>query len=305
MPLTKEKPKKIFNTSWKIAKDTYHNLMNNEPIIYSASIAFFTIFSLPAILIVITLIGSAVFSEEDVQNQIISRVESLVHEDAAEQVGVVLENVVEVPGGFWGILIGIVVVVKSATMIFFIMQKALNSIWRVKVKKNVKYLRLMKHRLINLAMVVGLGLLLFLSIVLDTVLVVFSQQFNDIFEGTFSPVIWIISLLFSLGVILIFFTSVLKVLPDVNISWKDALAGGLITAILFLIGKQIINIVLTNIEIAGVYAAAGSLVLILLWVFYSSIILFIGAEVTKAYANNHGREINPSSIAVKLEDLKH
>ncbi|CAN5473948.1 YihY/virulence factor BrkB family protein [soil metagenome] len=279
--------------------------MNNEPIIYSASIAFFTIFSLPAILIVITLIGSAVFSEEDVQNQIISRVESLVHEDAAEQVGVVLENVVEVPGGFWGILIGIVVVVKSATMIFFIMQKALNSIWRVKVKKNVKYLRLMKHRLINLAMVVGLGLLLFLSIVLDTVLVVFSQQFNDIFEGTFSPVIWIISLLFSLGVILIFFTSVLKVLPDVNISWKDALAGGLITAILFLIGKQIINIVLTNIEIAGVYAAAGSLVLILLWVFYSSIILFIGAEVTKAYANNHGREINPSSIAVKLEDLKH
>lgn len=289
----------FFHQTWKIIQDTYHDLIKNEPIIYSASIAFFTIFSLPAILIVLTLLGSAVFSEEDVRTEILARVESLVHEEAAEQVGIVLENVIKVPGGFWPIFIGIVVVIKSATIIFFIMQKALNSIWKVKVKKNVKYFRLMKHRLVNLAMVVGLGLLLFLSIVLDTVLVIFTDRLNDLFDDFISPAIWAIGYLFSLTVILIFFTAVLKALPDAKITWKDAVAGGLITSILFLIGKQIINLVLSNIKVAGVYAAAGSLVIILLWVFYSSIILFIGAEVTKAYANNHGREIKPSSIAVK------
>jgi membrane protein len=304
MQSTKKNFQKFFRQTWKIIKDTYYDFIKNEPIIYSASIAFFTIFSLPAILIVITLLGSAIFAEEDVRSEIIARVESLVHEEAAEQVDIVLENVIEVPGGFWPIFIGIVVVIKSATVIFFIMQKALNSIWKVKVKKNVKYFRLMKHRLINLAMVVGLGLLLFLSIILDTILIIFTDQLNDLFEGILSPAIWGISYLFSLVVILIFFTAVLKALPDVKISWKDALAGGLITAILFLIGKQIINLVLSNIKVAGIYAAAGSLVIILLWVFYSSIILFLGAEVTKAYANNHGREIKPSSIAVKYEDEK-
>ena len=298
MGLSKAKYIDFFQKTWKILQYTYYDLIKNEPIIYSASIAFFTIFSLPAILIVITLLGSAIFAEEDVRREIVEKVESLVHEDAADQVNTVLENVIEVPGGFWPVFVGVVVVIKSATIIFFILQKALNSIWKVRVKKNVRYLNLMKHRLINLAMVVGLGLLLFLSIVLDTVLVIFTEQLNDIFDEMLSPAIYTLSYLFSLVVILIFFTAVLKALPDAKIPWKDALAGGLITAILFLIGKQIINLILSNIKVAGIYAAAGSLVILLLWVFYSSIILFLGAEVTKSYAINHGRKIKPTSIAV-------
>lgn len=297
------KTKSFFKTTWSILKDAKTNFQEGEPIVYSAAIAFFTIFSLPAILIVLTLVGSAFFAEEEVRTEIIKRIEELVNPEVGGQVAAVLENVVEIPAGFWGVLIAVAVVAKSATIIFFIMQKALNSVWNIKVKKDVKYLKLLSHRLLTLAMVFGLGVLLAVSLLLDTVLVIYSDELYSLLEEHVSSGVRLIQLAFSLLVVLIFFTAVLKFLPDVRVSWKDAIAGGIITSLLFLIGKQIINFVLASIKIVGIYAAAGSFVIILLWVFYSSIILMLGAEVTKAYANNHGRTVKPSSIADKYEKV--
>ncbi len=268
---------------------------------YSAAIAFFTIFSLPAILIVLTLAGSAFFSEKTVREEIVQQLESLINPEAGEQINDLLENVLDFPTGFWSIFVAIVVVIKSATIIFFIIQKALNAVWQVRVKPGVKYIRFLKHRLITLAMVAGLGLLLVLSIMLNTVIAVFDDGLRDMFEEHFSPAVRAINTGFYLLVVYSFFTAIHKVLPDARISWKDALAGGAITSILFLIGKQIINLVLGSIKIVGIYAAAGSLVIVLLWVFYSSVILILGAEVTKAYANNRGRVIEPTGIANKYE----
>jgi membrane protein len=295
--------KSFFRKTWKILKDTEKSLKRNEPIVYSAAIAFFTIFSLPAILIVVTLVGSLFFEEEAVREEIVAQVEELINPEAAYQVNIVLENMIEIPAGFWGVLIGILVVVKSATIIFFIVQKALNSVWRVTVKPKVNYFKLLKHRLITLAMVVGLGILLASSLLLDTIIVMFSDHLFRIFDDWHRPAIWAINFIFSISVVLVVFTSMHKVLPDAKVKWKDAVAGGIITSVLFIIGKQIINLIITNIKVAGIYAAAGSLVMLLLWVFYSSVILFLGAEVTKAYANNHGRKVKPSSIAVKYEKV--
>jgi membrane protein len=285
--------------TWKIIKDTARSLQRNEPIVYSAAIAFFTIFSLPAILIVITLVGSAFFTEERVRAEIVGQVESLISAEAAGQVGVLLENVVQIPAGIWGVILGILVVVKSATIIFFIMQKALNSVWKVTLKRKVNHFTVIKHRLITLALVVGLGLLLVVSLLLDTAIVMFSDRIAYWVGESLSSVIIVANLLVYLGINLVFFTTIHKVLPDAKVQWKDALAGGIITSILFIIGKQVINLILGQIKVDGLYEAAGSLVILLLWVFYSSIILFLGAELTKSYANNHGREIKPTSIAVK------
>ncbi|WP_181885048.1 YihY/virulence factor BrkB family protein [Pontibacter diazotrophicus] len=295
--------KQFLNKTWKILKDSGKNFKGDEPIVYSAAIAFFTIFSLPAILIVITLIGSLFFNEEDVKSELIGKIENLISDEAGDQAGTVLENVLDAPTGFWGVLIGIIVVIKSATIIFFIVQKALNSIWQVKVKAGVNYFRLLKYRLVALAMVIGLGLLFATSLLLDTLVSVYSQELSNIFEEYFTPAIRTINTVFYISVILIFFTAVHRVLPDAKVSWKDALAGGVITSVLFLIGKQIINYILSNVEVIGVYAAAGSLVVLLLWVFYSSIILLLGAEVTKSYANNHGRKVEPNPIAVKYREI--
>jgi membrane protein len=293
--------KPFFKATGHILKDTAKGLQNNEPVVYSAAIAFFTIFSLPAILLVLNMVGSAFFAEERIRAEIVDQVENMISEEAAFQVDVVLTNAANIPAGFWGILIAILVVVKSATVIFFMMQKALNSVWNVTVDPKVNYFKLMKHRLITLAMVVGLGVLLVASLLIDTLLVVFSRHLSTLLGEYYSPAIWVINILVYLAINLVFFTSIHKVLPDAQVKWKDAWAGGIITSILFIIGKQVINLIISTIEIAGMYAAAGSLVVLLLWVFYSSIILFLGAQITKSFANYHGRSIRPTSVAVKYE----
>jgi len=291
--------KNFFKNAWKILKSTLKYLKEDEPIIYCAAIAFFTIFSLPAILIVVTLVGIIFFDVETISSEIHEVADEYIGEEAAEQVAVVLENVIESPGSFWYIVIGVLVVIKSATMIFFMIQKALNSIWKVEVKKDVKYLSYLKHRSVTLLIVVGLGFLLVLTMILDTAVSLAGDQITEIFPGDSHHTVTALNFLLSFLMVLAFFTSIHKTLPDAKIPWKDALAGGIITSILFLIGKQLINLILSEIEVADYYAAAGSLVIILLWIFYSSIILFLGGEITKAYSVNRGHEIKPKSIAVK------
>lgn len=291
--------KKIFKDAGKILKDTLKYLKEDEPIIYCAAIAFFTIFSLPAILIVVTLVGIIFFDVKTISREIHNVADDYIGHEAAEQIGEVLANVIESPGGFWYIIIGVLVVIKSATMIFFMIQKALNSIWKVEVKKDVNYLSYLKHRSVTLLIVVGLGFLLVLTMLLDTAISIAGDELSGIFPGDSHHTITAVNFLLSFLMVLIFFTSIHKTLPDAKIPWKDALAGGIITSILFLIGKQVINFILSEIEVADYYAAAGSLVVILLWIFYSSIILFLGGEITKAYSHNRGHEIKPKSIAVK------
>lgn len=131
--------KNLLKRTWQILKDSKKNFQQGEPIVYSAAIAFFTIFSLPAILIFLSLLGSFFFSEDAIQAKIVAHIEELVSKEAGEQVSTVLENVTNIPVSFWSILIGIVVIIKSSTIIFFIVQKALNSVWQVKVRQDVKY----------------------------------------------------------------------------------------------------------------------------------------------------------------------
>jgi membrane protein len=293
------KIQKFFFDFREILKRTYQYFQEDEPIIYSAAIAFFTIFSLPAVLIIILHIGSAFFSEAEVREEIISQAEQLIQPEAAEQVNEVLENLANISGGFWAIFIGILVVLKSATAVFFIMQKGINSMWQVKVRKDVPKTRLMLHRVVTLLMVVGLGIILVLNIFLGTVISLFSDQLYTIFGDNLPPALWLFNILVFLVVLIFIVTMLYKFLPDARVAWKDAFAGSIITSILFMIGFQIINYVLATIKVATIYAAAGSLVILLLWMFYSSIILMVGAEVTQAYTNYYGRTIEPSSIAEK------
>jgi len=295
------RPKNILMDTWEILKTSVKYLQEDEPIIYCAAIAFFTIFSLPAILIVVVLVGILFFDVDTISQQVHEVADEYIGDEAAEQVVVVMENVVESPDSFWYILIGVLVVIKSATMIFFIIQKALNSIWKVEVKKKVNYFKLMKYRSVTLLIVVGLGFLLVLSSLLDTLINIVGHEITNIIPGDSHHTITAINLLFTFLTILVFFITIHKTLPDAIIPWKDALAGGIITSILFLIGKQVINLILATIDVADYYAAAGSLVLILLWIFYSSIILFLGGEITKAYSKHRGHEIEPKPIAVKYE----
>lgn len=292
---------RFFTNTWEILKASQKSFRHGEPIVFSAAIAFFTIFSLPAILIILMFAGSMFFSEQTVRQELVKEVGQLISAEAAEQVASILTNAVETPTGFWGILISIVVVTQSSAITFFIIQKALNAVWHVRIRSGAGIVKLMKNRLTAVAMVGGLGLLFALTLLFDTVIAMFSQELRAVLNEYFSPLIRTLNTAFYLTIVFVFFTSILKLLPDVWVSWKDALAGGVITSLLFLVGKQVINFVLSQMVIAGIYAAAGSLVILLLWVFYSSVILLLGAEVTKAYATNRGREVQPKDIAEKYE----
>lgn len=294
-------PKSFLKTTWKILKHTKANIREDEPIVFSAAIAFFTIFSMPAMLVVITFIGSLFFSEDAVRAEIVREVSELISWKAGEEVRSLLENIAALELGFWEVLLGVIVVLQSSSIMLFVMQKALNAVWKVKLRPGVKVLRVIKYRLIALAIVIGLGFLLSLSLMLDTLITVFDAQLRSLFEEHFSPAIRTINTAFYLVVVLGFFTTIHKVLPDAKVQWKDAIAGGIITSVLFLVGKEIINSFLGSIRIVGLYATAGSLVALLLWVFYSSIVFVLGAEITKAYANSRGRDVEPKPIAVKYE----
>jgi membrane protein len=191
------------------------------------------------------------------------------------------------------------VVLKSATAVFFIMQKGINSMWQVKVRKDAPKSRIVFHRIVTLLMVIGLGILLIINIFLGTVVTMFSDQLYTIFGDNLPPALWLFNSLFILVILIFSVTMLYKYLPDARIAWKDAIAGCIITSILFMIGFQIINFVLATVKMATIYSAAGSLVILLLWMFYSSIILMVEAEITQAYVNHHGRTIEPSSIAEK------
>ncbi len=282
-------------------KDSKKNFQRGEPIVYSAAIAFFTIFSLPSILIIVSFLGSLFFSEADVQKKLVQHIEALISQEAAHQVSEVLRNLTTIPVSFWGIVVGLAVIIKSATIIFFIIQKALNAVWQVRVKHDVKYLTLLRHRIPTLLVVASLGFLFITSILLDTVISIYSGQLQDLFEEYLSPAIRAINTAFNILMMLVFFTALHKVLPDARVGWKNAVSGGVITSVLFLVGKEVISLILENVKVTGIYATAGSLVVLLLWVFYSAVILMLGAEVTKAYADYHNQTITPSAIAVKYE----
>jgi len=286
-----------------LAKSIRKHVQEDEPIVYSAAIAFFTIFSLPAILVVLTFIGSIFFAGDAVMKEIVSEADDLISPNAAGQVRSVLENLSQLKLGFWQVLIGTVIVTQSSSIVFFMMQKALNSVWKIRINPEAKFLRVLKYRLMAFAVVLGLGLLLVLSMMFDTAMAVLNEQLQSFFESYFTPAIRTINILFYLTVVLVFFTAIHKVLPDAKIAWKDAWAGGIITSVLFLFGKQIINYFLGNIRIVDIYAAAGSIVVVMLWVFYSSLIFVLGAVITKAYANIHGREVEPTAIALKYDQL--
>jgi membrane protein len=296
--------KRYFSSIRKILRKTYEHLKEGEPVIYCAAIAFFTLFSLPAILIIIILIGTVFFSEDEIREEILSLVSENIDPEAAEQVGKVIENVMDLPGQIIWIIVGIAVIIKSATMIFFILQKALNAIYKVDVKESANFFKITLQRSVTLALVAGLGLLLVISLLADTLLNLFGDHLGFIYEHIPQIFIRIGAILLNLILVYLFFVAILKALPDAKIPWKDALVGGAITTFLFVIGKEVINLILNNLDLDGYYAAAGSLVILLLWVFYSSIILYLGAVMTKSYTLSQGRKVEPKSIAYKYEIKK-
>jgi membrane protein len=292
---------RILKKIWKLLKETAGKFMDDNPMNYSAAIAFYTIFSLPGILIVTVYFVGLFYDRELVQSEIFYQIRMLIGEKSASEIENILANAEESGEGAIARTVGVITLLFSATTVFISLQQALNRIWRLKAKPERGWLKFILNRLLSFGMIISVGFLLLVSLVVDALLVIFKDYMAGNFAGLSNFLLAAFNFLFSLGLITLVFGLIFKVLPDAKIKWKDVGIGAFITTLLFIVGKYLISFYLASSSLGSTYGAAGSLVLLLIWIYYSSTIMLLGAEFTFIYSRNIGSIIMPSPGAVKVK----
>ncbi len=293
-----------FLIPFHLIRGTIQKFNQDDCLNLSASIAFYTIFSLPALLIFILLVAGTFFGQESVRQELLEEIEILTGMASAQQVDRIITNARLSESAMFAKIIGAATLTFSGTTVFVAIQKALNHIWGVRPTRKKAYLKLIVVRLISFALVVGFGFVMLASLIIDALLTLFSDLLARFFSDYTLYVVDLLNFSTTLLVITLVFSLIYKILPDAIISWKQTLRGGFFSAILFLIGKILIGLYLGNSEIGTTYGAAGALVLILIWVYYISAILLLGAVFTQVYALSQGAVIMPKGGAVKVHTLE-
>lgn len=268
---------------------------------YSAAIAFYMIFSLPALLVIVLMVAGSIFGEQAVSGELYVHIKDLIGPDSAEQVQKIIRNAAVAESETSAIILGIAVLCFSATTVFISLQNGLNSIWGVKAKPSKSWLKFITDRVLSLGMVISLGFLLMISLLLEASIEVLSDYLLSILPAETFFLIRIINLILSILLTSVIFALMFKFLPDAVISWRDAWVGAIITTVLFMIGRILIRIYLSHSDPSETYEAAGSLVAIFLWVYYSSVIVLLGAQIVQVYSKRYGRPIIPCRNAVMLD----
>jgi membrane protein len=293
--------KKFVVSGWTVLKKTVSNFLDEDSFSYASSIAFSTIFSLPAILIIALSIASTFYERSAVQQELMRQVSWLVGAQSAKEIDNIISNATFDTTSAFAKIVGGLTLGVSATAIFLSLQSSLNKIWGIKPKPQRGWLKFIVNRLVSMAMVISLGFILLVSLLIDTVLVVFQDLVARYMEDVTRYLVTGVNVVISLVFIAFIFGMIFKVLPDASIRWRDVWVGALVTALLFTGGKYLIGLYLGNSSFNSAYGAAGSLVIILVWVYYSTIIVLFGAELTYVYAKESGAEIRPYTNAVKVQ----
>ncbi len=266
----------------------------------SASLSYYTLFSLAPMLLIIIAIGSVLLGREAAEGYLYKQFEGLLGPLGALQLQEMIRNVHVSGDTPWVTAVGGVTFFLGATGVFIEIQDSINTIWSIKAKPKNDWIHYFTTRLISFSMVVGIGFLLMVSLGLSAMLNVLDDWIM-VNIGTIAWLAYIISNLITMCIVMLLFAVIFKVLPDAHLKWCDVLIGSLFTGVLFLFGKSLIGLYLSRSSTVSAYGAAGAVVLIILWVYYSAIILYFGAEFTKVYANEYGGKIRPSKFAVFVE----
>ncbi len=289
---------KILKLAWRILKRTGENFSEDNCMKLAASLSYYTIFAVAPLLIVIISIVGSLFGRAAVQGRVYTAIQDLVGHDAALQIQEIIANVEKSHNTGIGTAIGIVVLFIGATGIFTEIQGSINFIWSVKAKPKKGWLKYLINRALSFVLVLTLGFLLVVTLISSTVLSVLSDKLTAAFPNATIYLLTTLNIALLLVVITGLFMVIYKVLPDAIISWRDAAIGSVFTAFLFLAGKYIIGIYLAKSRLGVNYGTAASVIIILTWVYYSSVILYFGAEFTRAFALEKGHGIRPKSTAV-------
>lgn len=301
MAQVKTEARKRFKIShlWPMMKETYKQWNSHDPFQLAAAVAYYAVLSLPALLVIIINTVGAIWGNEIVQGRLHDEFALALGEDAASGIEEMIANTQQGDKNLISTIIGIGTLLFGATGVFYQLQMALNKIWGIKQSNEAGILKLVLDRARGFGFVLVIGFLLLISFVLTAGLSIMSDYILKVFPDYMLYLMQVVNFILSLAIISILFSLMYKYLPDVKIKWRTVVVGGVITSVLFAIGKFLLGFYFGEAEPGSTYGAAGSVVLVLLWVSYSALILFFGAQFTYVYAKRYGYTIEPSEYAVR------
>lgn len=270
----------------------------------SAALAFYTIFSLAPVLIVVIALAGAIFGEDAVRGQIFREFRGLMGDQPAMLVQEVLKSAVQPSSGRFAPIVGVVTLLLGATAVFGQLQDALNLLWDVAPKPGAVFTALLRKRLLSFTLVLAIGFLLMVSLILSAALSAFSEYLDRLLDIP-AELLETTSFVLSFFLITLLFATIYRLLPDVRLAWRDVGLGAVVTSLLFVVGKALIGLYLSRTNVASAYGAAGSLVVVLLWVYYSSLIFFFGAIFTRVHSRQYRESrAQPEEGAVRLTPVE-
>lgn len=288
---------------WQLFKQSFKGFSEHKITKLSGSLAYATVFSMAPLLIVIIFLCSIFLGQEAVRGNIYSGLESFLGKDTAMQLQDIIKNASLSGKTNLAAIVGIVTLLIGSTAIFGEIQDSINSIWGLKPKPKKGWLKILQNRFLSFSIIIGLGFLLLVSLALTALIDVFSKYLLTTYPDLAVVLLYVLNQVITLLVATIIFAIIFKVLPDARIKWRDVIAGAILTAFLFMVGKFLISFYISRTAVGSTYGAAGSLVILLLWTYYSAIILYFGAEFTKRYAIRYGESIHPNDYAVTVKEV--
>jgi membrane protein len=290
----------VFGTLTRSVRD----FLDDDCMTRAAALSYYTVFSLPPLLILILLLAGTLLDPNDVRGGLESQIDALMGPAGGDQVRTMLTHAERPGGGLFPTLIGIGALLFGATGAFSQLQSALNRVWEVEPDPHQGGLKtFLFKRLLSFGMILTVAFLLLVSLAVSAALAAFGSALESFLpEGVSAPLLQALNLVLSLAVITLLFAAIFKVLPDATVAWRDVWVGAAVTAVLFTVGKFLIGLYLGTSNPGEAYGAAGSLALLLLWIYYSSIIMLFGAEFTQAWAETHGRAVTPEQGARRLTE---
>lgn len=299
--MTKFFSKNILKDIYGILKDTVIGFGNDRAIKMSASLSYYTVFSMAPLLLLMISLAGAFYGRDAVQGEVFSEMNGLLGTEAALQVQEIIKNMELSGQTTFSLVVSGIILIIGATTIFVDIQDSINSIWRVKAKPKRGWVKLIKDRLLSSSIIVGLGFLLIVTLIVNGALAALGDVMRAYFPDVTVLVLEVLNVVISFVVITILFGVIFKVLPDAKIAWKDVRVGAFFTACLFMLGRYLISIYIETTGTGSAYGAAGSMIVILVWVYYTAAILYFGAEFTRVYVDYTGAKIQPADYAVYVE----
>lgn len=280
-----------------LLKQTFSEWSEDKVPRLGAALAFYSVFAIAPLLMIATSVAGLVFGRDAAQQHIVGQIASVVGPEGGATIEKLLQDSSKPASGTFAVVTGVIVLLFGASGVFAQLQDSLNTIWEVAPKPDRGWKGILRDRFLSLTMVLGIGFLLLVSLVVSAVISALTSYLGD---SAGEAIGHAINLVVSLAVITVLFAMIYKVLPDVKIAWRDVWLGAAATSMLFVVGKLVVGLYLGRSGVASAYGAASSLVMLLLWVYYSSQILLLGAEFTQVYANQFGSRIQPARGAVPL-----